>query len=44
MSRRRSCSQITDTTGVSNVSVAFLEDLLKIATVIPAVNQIERHP
>ncbi|KAF8270476.1 Aldo/keto reductase [Lactarius quietus] len=30
--------------GVSNVSVAYLEDLLKIATVIPAVNQVERHP
>lgn len=30
--------------GVSNVSVAFLEELLKVATVVPAVNQIERHP
>ncbi|KAI9465303.1 Aldo/keto reductase [Lactarius psammicola] len=30
--------------GVSNVSVAYLEELLKVATVIPAVNQIERHP
>jgi len=30
--------------GVSNVSVTYLEDLLKIATVIPAVNQVERHP
>ncbi|KAI0261248.1 Aldo/keto reductase [Gloeopeniophorella convolvens] len=30
--------------GVSNVSAAFLEDLLKIATVVPAVNQVERHP
>ncbi|EIM89119.1 Aldo/keto reductase [Stereum hirsutum FP-91666 SS1] len=30
--------------GVSNVSPAFLELLLKEATVIPAVNQIERHP
>jgi glycerol 2-dehydrogenase (NADP+) len=30
--------------GVSNVSVAYLEELLKIATVIPAVNQVERHP
>ncbi|KAI0066808.1 Aldo/keto reductase [Artomyces pyxidatus] len=30
--------------GVSNVSVKFLDELLKIATVVPAVNQIERHP
>ncbi|KAH9036154.1 NADP-dependent oxidoreductase domain-containing protein [Lactarius pseudohatsudake] len=30
--------------GISNVSVAFLEELLKVATVIPAVNQVERHP
>ncbi|KAA1472476.1 Aldo/keto reductase [Dentipellis sp. KUC8613] len=30
--------------GVSNVSVEFLAPLLKEATVIPAVNQIERHP
>ncbi|THH21165.1 hypothetical protein EW146_g351 [Bondarzewia mesenterica] len=30
--------------GVSNVSVKFLDALLKEATVIPAVNQIERHP
>lgn len=30
--------------GVSNVSVAFLEKLLKVAIVIPAVNQVERHP
>ncbi|KAI0251170.1 Aldo/keto reductase [Lactifluus subvellereus] len=30
--------------GVSNVSAAYLEDLLKVATVVPAVNQIERHP
>ncbi|KAI9441674.1 Aldo/keto reductase [Lactarius indigo] len=30
--------------GVSNVSVAFLGDLLKVATVVPAVNQVERHP
>ncbi|KZV66476.1 Aldo/keto reductase [Peniophora sp. CONT] len=30
--------------GVSNVSVPFLEELLKVATVTPAVNQIERHP
>jgi len=30
--------------GVSNVSVEFLQNLLKVATVIPAVNQIERHP
>ncbi|KAH9967780.1 Aldo/keto reductase [Lactifluus volemus] len=30
--------------GISNVSAAYLEDLLKVATVVPAVNQIERHP
>jgi len=30
--------------GVSNVSVKFLNELLKVATVVPAVNQIERHP
>lgn len=30
--------------GVSNFSVEFLEKLLKIATVTPAVNQIELHP
>lgn len=30
--------------GVSNVSQAFLEDLLKTAKVIPAANQIELHP
>ncbi|KAI0322921.1 Aldo/keto reductase [Amylostereum chailletii] len=30
--------------GVSNVSVKYLEDLLKVAAVVPAVNQIERHP
>ncbi|KAI0294420.1 Aldo keto reductase [Russula brevipes] len=31
--------------GVSNVSVAYLEDLLKVPDVIvPAVNQVERHP
>ena len=30
--------------GVSNVSVEFFEELLKVATVIPAVNQIELHP
>ncbi|KAH9067596.1 NADP-dependent oxidoreductase domain-containing protein [Lactarius vividus] len=30
--------------GVSNVSVAYLKELLKVATVIPAVNQVERHP
>ena len=30
--------------GVSNVSVEFLDALLKEATVVPAVNQIERHP
>ncbi|KII84268.1 hypothetical protein PLICRDRAFT_146895 [Plicaturopsis crispa FD-325 SS-3] len=30
--------------GVSNVSVEFFEKLLKEATVIPAVNQIELHP
>jgi glycerol 2-dehydrogenase (NADP+) len=30
--------------GVANHSVTFLEDLLKSAKVIPAVNQIENHP
>jgi len=36
-----SCSS----TGVSNVSAAYLEDLLKLDNVIvPAVNQVERHP
>jgi len=30
--------------GVSNVSEMFFEKLLKVATVIPAVNQIELHP
>lgn len=30
--------------GVSNVSIEFLELLLKEATVVPAVNQIELHP
>ena len=30
--------------GVSNFSVTYLRELLKIATVIPAVNQIESHP
>ncbi|KAJ7064908.1 Aldo keto reductase [Mycena amicta] len=30
--------------GVSNFSIEFLERLLAIATVVPAVNQIELHP
>ncbi|KAK0448422.1 NADP-dependent oxidoreductase domain-containing protein [Desarmillaria tabescens] len=30
--------------GVSNFSIKTLEELLKTATVVPAVNQIERHP
>lgn len=30
--------------GVSNFSVSYLERLLKAATVVPAVNQIESHP
>ena len=30
--------------GVSNLSVKYLEELLAIATVVPAVNQIESHP
>lgn len=30
--------------GVSNCSAKYLEDLLKRATVIPAINQIELHP
>lgn len=29
---------------VSNFSVPYLERLLKVAKVIPAVNQIENHP
>jgi glycerol 2-dehydrogenase (NADP+) len=29
---------------VSNFSVPYLESLLKVAKVIPAVNQIENHP
>lgn len=30
--------------GVSNISVDFMEELLKVATVVPAANQIELHP
>ena len=30
--------------GVSNLSVKYLDELLAIATVVPAVNQIESHP
>lgn len=30
--------------GVSNFSVKYLEELFKIAAVIPTVNQIESHP
>lgn len=30
--------------GVSNFSVSYLQELLKFATVVPAVNQIESHP
>ena len=30
--------------GVSNFSVKYLQELLKFATVIPTVNQIESHP
>ena len=30
--------------GVSNFSVLFLKKLLAVATVVPAVNQIESHP
>ncbi len=30
--------------GVSNFSVEYLEELLKEATVVPAVNQVELHP
>jgi diketogulonate reductase-like aldo/keto reductase len=30
--------------GVANYSVKYLEQLLKEATVVPAVNQIENHP
>lgn len=38
-------SMATRRTGVSNVSAAYLGDLLKLPNVIvPAVNQVERHP
>lgn len=30
--------------GVSNYSPRYLEELLKVAKVVPAVNQIENHP
>lgn len=30
--------------GVANYSVKYMEKLLKIATIVPAVNQIENHP
>lgn len=30
--------------GVSNYSVRYLEELLKVAKIVPAVNQIENHP
>jgi glycerol 2-dehydrogenase (NADP+) len=30
--------------GVSNMTIEFFEELLKIAEVVPAVNQIELHP
>jgi glycerol 2-dehydrogenase (NADP+) len=30
--------------GVSNFSTKFLDRLLEVATVVPAVNQIELHP
>jgi len=30
--------------GVSNVSAPFLEELLKVGSVVPAVNQLESHP
>ena len=30
--------------GVSNVSNEFMEKLLAVATVVPAVNQVELHP
>jgi glycerol 2-dehydrogenase (NADP+) len=30
--------------GVSNYSVKYLEELLAVASVIPAANQIENHP
>lgn len=30
--------------GVANYSVRYLEELLKVAKVVPAVNQIENHP
>jgi glycerol 2-dehydrogenase (NADP+) len=30
--------------GVSNFSIKFLNRLLEVATVVPAVNQIELHP
>jgi glycerol 2-dehydrogenase (NADP+) len=30
--------------GVSNVSIEYFEELFKVATIIPAVNQVELHP
>lgn len=30
--------------GVSNVSNEYMEELLKVATIVPAVNQVELHP
>lgn len=35
---------VTGQTGVSNVSVPYMERLLKETTIVPAVNQIELHP
>ena len=34
----------SEDSGVSNVSIEYLERLLKVAKVIPAVNQVELHP
>lgn len=34
----------TKAIGVANYSVKFLEELLPVATVVPAANQIENHP
>lgn len=40
----KSYAYTRDLPGVSNFSVEFLERLLAVATVVPAVNQIELHP
>ncbi|KAN0079917.1 NADP-dependent oxidoreductase domain containing protein [Tylopilus felleus] len=37
-------AHLTKSIGVSNFTGDYLEDILKVATVIPAVNQVEAHP